>query len=236
MKTKQIIIGLTFFLISKLVTGQIIGFEQIEDSKVTPWNPKLTIEFQYVYHFGESEAESDLIIIFGLDKEYAQIKSGKWNENGQRWISHYENLTNVKIDGNLFYSDQTNGQFVTYDNGQEKPKGLKVYKPWSGLTENDEYEIGIKSYPIDDYFSGKFTQASKRVLSRDELKKMPKSDLKIMRNEIFARYGYKFKSGGEMDKYFKSQDWYSGQHDNVNDFLTELEKENIKLIRQIENE
>jgi hypothetical protein len=57
-----------------------------------------------------------------------------------------------------------------------------------------------------------------------------------MRNEIFARYGYKFKSGGEMDKYFKSQDWYSGQHDNVNDFLTELEKENIKLIRQIENE
>lgn len=223
-------------LISKLVTGQVIGFEQIDNSKVTPWNPKLTLEFQYVYHFGESEAESDLIIIFGLDKEYAQIKSGKWSKNGQQWISHYENLTNVRIDGNKFYSDQTNGQFVIYDNGQEKIKGLKVYKPWSGLTENNEYEIGIKSYSIDDYFNGKFTQASKRLLIRDELIKMTKSDLKIMRNEIFARYGYKFQSGGEMEKYFKSQDWYSGQHDNVNDFLTELEKENLKLIQQIENE
>jgi len=152
MKINQIIIALIFLVISKLVTGQVIGFEQIDESKVTPWNPKLTLEFQYVYHFGESEAESDLIIIFGLDKEYAQIKSGKWSENGQQWISHYENLTNVRIDGNKFYSDQTNGQFVIYDNGQEKIKGLKVYKPWSGLTENNEYEIGIKSYSIDEYF------------------------------------------------------------------------------------
>ena len=57
-----------------------------------------------------------------------------------------------------------------------------------------------------------------------------------MRNEIFARYHYKFRPGGAMDTYFKQQDWYSGQHDNVNDFLTELEKANIKLIRQIEKE
>ncbi|NLR95131.1 YARHG domain-containing protein [Flammeovirga sp. SR4] len=234
MKTKLLIFSLTFIFISKMVSGQVIGFEQIENSKVTPWNPKLIIEYQYVYHFGESEAESDLIITFGLDKEYAQIKSGKWSENGQRWISHYENLTNVRINGNKFYSDQTNGQFVIYNNGQEKIKGLKVYKSWSGLTENDEYEIGIKSYSIDDYFNGEFTQASKRLLSRNELLKIPKSDLKIMRNEIFARYGYKFKSGGKMERYFKSQDWYSGEHDNVNDFLTELEKENILLIKQVE--
>jgi len=236
MKTKQIIIGLTFILISRLVTGQIIGFEKTDDKKVVPWNPKLIVEYQYVYHFGDSEMESDFILLFGLDKYYGQIKSGTWSDDGKAWVWTYKNLTNIRIEKNKFYSDQTNGEFVIYDNGQEKIKGLKIYNTWSGLTENDEYEIGTKSYPIDDYFNGKFPQASKRLLSKDELMKMKKSDLKIMRNEIFARYGYKFKSGGEMEKYFKNQDWYSGQHDNLNDFLTDLEKENINLIQQIENE
>lgn len=55
-----------------------------------------------------------------------------------------------------------------------------------------------------------------------------------MRNEIFARYGYKFKTGGKMDSYFQQQDWYKKQHDNVNDFLTGIEQQNIKLIQQIE--
>lgn len=198
--------------------------------------PKFTIEYQYVYHFGYSEMESYFVLVFGLDKNYAQIKSGSWSDGGKAWIWYYENLTNVRIEGNKFYSNKTNGEFVIYDNGQEKLQGLKVYNSWSGLTENGEYEIGIKSYPITEYYSGKFTQSSLRLLSKDELIKISKSDLKIMRNEIFARYGYKFKTGGEMDLYFKSQNWYSGQHDNVNDFLTDLEKANTKLILQIENE
>lgn len=236
MKTKQLIIGLIFSLISGLVSGQIIGFEKIDDSKVSPWIPKLTIEYQYVYHFGDSEMESDFILLFGLDNYYGQIKSGMWSEDGKSWIWTYKNLTNIRIEKNKFYSDQTHGEFVIYDNGQEKIKGLKIYYSWSGLTEKGEYEIGTKSYPINDYFNGKFTQASKRLLTKDELIKMTKHDLKIMRNEILARYGYKFNPGGQMDNYFKKQGWYSGHHDNVNDFLTELEKENIKLIQQAENE
>jgi len=236
MKSKQTIIVLIFILISRLVTGQIIGFEKIDDKKVTPWIPKLTVEYQYVYHFGDSEMESDLILLFGIDNYYGQIKSGSWSDDGKSWIWTYKNLTNIRIENNKFYSDQTNGEFVIYDNGQEKIKGLKIYNSWSGLTENGEYEIGTKSYPIDDYYNGKYPQTSKRLLSKDELIEMTKHDLKIMRNEIFARYGYQFQAGGEMDNYFKKQNWYSGQHDNVNDFLTELEKENIKLIQQIENE
>lgn len=180
--------------------------------------------------------ESDFILFFGLDKNYAQIKSGSWSSDGKAWIWHYENLTNIRLEGSKFYSDKTNGEFVIYDNGQEEVKGLKVYNSWSGLTKTGEYEIGTKSYPITDYYSGKYTQASLRLLSKNELIKISKSDLKIMRNEIFARYGFKFKICGKMDSYFKSQDWYYGQHNNVNGFLTDLEKVNIKLIQQIENE
>ncbi len=235
MKTKLKIIGLTFILISHIANGQRIGFDEIDNSKVTPWIPKLTIEYQYVYHFGYSEMESDLILLFGIDMYYAQIKYTTWSDDGKSWVWQYENLTNVSIEGNKFSSDKTNGEFVIYDNGQTKIKGIKVFNSWSGLTEEGEYEIGIKSYSVANYFSGKYAQASLRKLSPDELRKMSNSDLKIMRNEIFARYGYIFKKGGKMDLYFKQQDWYSGQHENVVKFLTDLEKENIKLIQQVEN-
>lgn len=223
-------------MIPTLGIGQRIAFQEIDNSKVISWLPKLTIEYQYVYHFGDSEMESDFILLFGIDQYYAQIKSGTWSNDGKAWIWHYENLTNVRIEGNKFFSDKTNGEFVIYDNGQEKIKGLKVFNSWSGLAENGGYEIGTKSYSVTDYFSGKFTQASLRQLRAEELRKMSKSDLKLIRNEIFARYGFIFKSGGEMNLYFKKQDWYTAQHDNVDKFLTDLEKENIKLIQQIENE
>ena len=73
-----------------------------------------------------------------------------------------------------------------------------------------------------------------RRLTEKELCKMSKYELKIMRNEIFARYGYKFIEGGTMDKYFSHKDWYRGDYDNVDDFLTPIEKHNINLIQKCE--
>jgi hypothetical protein len=230
MKIKLIII---FTLIQIGLFGQS-SFDGIDTSLIKPWLPKIEIEYQAVYHFGDSEWESKLILICGLDKWYAQIVSGNWSGEGNQlaWINNYENLGNVRVDANKFYSDKTNGEFVLYDGNNGRIKGLKVYNSWIG---EDGQEIGYKSHSLQDNYSGKYTQASLRLLNRDELIKMSKTDLKIMRNEIFARYGYKFKPGGEMDKYFQSLDWYSGQHDNVDKFLTDLEKENIDQIQLIEN-
>ncbi|WP_340077386.1 YARHG domain-containing protein [Leptobacterium sp. I13] len=235
-KTQQVVISLIFILTSKLVLGQLMGFERINDSDVSPWIPKFTIEYQYVYHFGDSEAESDLILLFSNDKIYGQIKYGAWSDDGNSWVWTYENLTNVKVEGNKFYSDQTDGEFVIYDSGVEKINGLKIYDPWIEIGVNSAYEVGVKSYSIENYYNGLFTKASKRLLSKEELRTMTKSELKFMRNEIFARYGYIFNPGGEMDTYFNSQNWYSGQHYNVDNFLTDLERENIELIQLVEKE
>jgi len=217
------------------VSGQKIGIETINESKIKTWVPKFIFEYQAVYHFGDSEGESDLILILGMDKNYAQIKTGAWSEDGKSWIWRYENLQNVRIEGSKFYSDKTNGEFVLYSNNNKRIKGLKVHESWSPTTEKGEFEIGIKTGLINSNFLGKYPQASMRELSHEELNGMTKPDLQIMRNEIFARYGFIFKSGEKMDLYFQNQDWYNGQHDQVNAFLTNLEKENIKLIQQIEN-
>lgn len=211
------------------VFGQRIGFDEIDDSKVSRWLPEVTEEYQQIYHFGESEMESDFILLVTADKCYAQIKSGDFNDDATDWIWNYENLYNCRIEGNKFYSDKKNGEFVIYNNKQTLIYGLKIYDKQND--ENGGYEIGTKSGSVTNHYSGEYPQASIYLLRNDELSQMTKSELKIMRNEIFARYGYIFRPGGAMENYFKKQKWYKSQHSDVNDFLTGLEKENIKLIQ-----
>ena len=80
---------------------------------------------------------------------------------------------------------------------------------------------------------GRFPQASERFLTSNDVINLNKYQLKIMRNEIFARHGYIFKTP-EMKSYFSQQTWYHGQYDNVNSMLSDIEKRNIDLIKMYE--
>jgi len=57
-------------------------------------------------------------------------------------------------------------------------------------------------------------------------------DLDIMRNEIFASYGYRFK-GEKWQDYFGKKKWYRPRFDNVDDQLTEIDRHNIDLLLQV---
>jgi hypothetical protein len=54
-------------------------------------------------------------------------------------------------------------------------------------------------------------------------------ELKILRNEIFGRHDYIFKTS-DMKNYFSAQSWYRPGFDNVDDQLTDLERLNLQLI------
>lgn len=82
-------------------------------------------------------------------------------------------------------------------------------------------------------FVGKYLQASERLLTEADFKGLTKKDLQIMRNEIFARYGYQFKTK-EMRDYFKKQEGYTADFDDVQAFLDEVEKKNIEFIKKYE--
>ena len=56
-------------------------------------------------------------------------------------------------------------------------------------------------------------------------------DLDVMRNEIFADYGYKFKTE-QWQNFFGQLDWYKPKFDNVDAKLNAIEKANIQLILQ----
>lgn len=76
---------------------------------------------------------------------------------------------------------------------------------------------------------GKYPETSLRLLQSADLDNKSLYELKIMRNEIYARHGYIFNTD-EMKKYFLSQPWYSPKHSDVSNSLSNIERDNINMI------
>jgi YARHG domain len=58
-------------------------------------------------------------------------------------------------------------------------------------------------------------------------------DLRVLRNEIYARRGRVFKDA-ELQKYFIAQIWYQPNPDFKDEQLTEVESKNLAIIREAE--
>jgi hypothetical protein len=95
---------------------------------------------------------------------------------------------------------------------------VHVYKPNSNICQERMYK-----------------EVSQRVLPNKKLKEYSKRELRIMRNEIFAAYGYKFKSKDLRD-YFTATTWYEPKYDDVTTKLSQVERLNIAAIIKIERE
>ncbi|MBZ0201420.1 MAG: YARHG domain-containing protein [Ignavibacteria bacterium] len=108
----------------------------------------------------------------------------------------------------------------------QKKKDQEMQKNSEGSLSNSNNSAGSNSsiYP----------QASDKLLTSDDVSNLDAWELKIMRNEIYARHGYIFKTE-EMKSYFGSQKWYSPRYENVDDRLTDVEKKNIALIKRYES-
>lgn len=129
----------------------------------------------------------------------------------------------------FYYERSANGLIIykakkdEYGDWEKSDKLMTLTKiEWINHTKNQDLK-------------GKYPFASTEIMIESILANFDKKELRIMRNEIFARHGYIFKTA-EMKAYFESQNWYSGFYDNVNDKLTDIEKLNIQLIKKYENE
>ncbi len=56
-----------------------------------------------------------------------------------------------------------------------------------------------------------------------------------MRNEVFARHGHRFKSPS-LAQHFEQQSWYAGEVDDASSLLSDIERKNVALIRQVERQ
>ena len=111
-------------------------------------------------------------------------------------------------------------------NDRHKVTG-EVKKTYYFFDQNG-YKIIDPKYSI----SRLFPCASTEVLREGKLLRYSIEQLDVMRNEIFADYGYRF-STDKWREYFENKFWYEASYDNVNEFLTEIEKYNINLILKV---
>ncbi len=83
--------------------------------------------------------------------------------------------------------------------------------------------------------TGRWAFTSRRLVNAGMMSMYDKNMLRIIRNEIFARYGLRFKND-DLKRYFSAQAWYHPTCDAVNEItLTPIEQMNVKIIRCLEN-
>lgn len=92
----------------------------------------------------------------------------------------------------------------------------------------------VFSFAQDTEGPGQFPFTSVRLVTKEDIQDKSASELKIMRNEIFARHGHTFK-GADMIAHFTAQPWYKATVADATSRLTETEKKNAEFIRKWED-
>ncbi len=81
---------------------------------------------------------------------------------------------------------------------------------------------------------GRWPITNQKIVMERYLLRYTKSMLRLMRNEIYARHGYKFVSV-DLSDYFSKTSWYHPGTDNSKIKLSPLEQLNVNIIRKIED-
>lgn len=113
------------------------------------------------------------------------------------------------------------------------------------FNDYDSNDYASDDYASDDYDMDEeeeeeeyiFPESDSRLLKKSELKNCSAEELRLGRNEIYARYGRKFQDA-ELQKYFDSMSWYTGfiePEDFDESVLNKYEKKNLKIIKKYEN-
>jgi hypothetical protein len=74
-----------------------------------------------------------------------------------------------------------------------------------------------------------------RNLNKSDLSGLTSRELTYLRNSIYAKHGYVFKSD-ELDRYFSQFSWYHRDYSVTDDILNSTERANTKLIREYQKE
>lgn len=117
----------------------------------------------------------------------------------------------------------------------------KTYVNWEKSLEHREeveYDEGITEEWIVQEFATATDKiyklnASNTLLRKSDVENLKKGDLTIIRNTIYARHGYSFKNR-PLRVFFDAQNWYIPVHTDIRDDFTDIEKSNIKLLLNYE--
>lgn len=168
-------------------------------------DPSQAIQLAGLYEKG-GENPKAATIYFSLSTFY-------WNKKNYEYAEKYVDLTLKNV------PDHEDAQKLKKDvslilvlKGKEKPPAPKK----KAVSRDDPMLI-----------------PSGKRLSKGDLSGKDNKALRLMRNEIFARYGREFRSE-DLNLYFTKQSWYKINPDYSDDLLNAIDRHNILLIREAE--
>jgi len=192
------------------------------------------------YFFGDRQ------VVAVFEGSSITVSVGTWKSNGNKnsvdIMFEYTKSTKPAPDAKLNYPVNAEGSYdkyvAAYTKEDGKPKTLDIsvegetcaeYKPHCYMNADEVIEETLRNKGKRQYVF-----ASNRIISESELQKYSAQELRIMRNEIYASYGYIFKDQN-LKSYFQNRGFY-GKLTAVDAFLTDTEKKNINTIKQVEKQ
>ena len=128
--------------------------------------------------------------------------------------------------------NQYDGEFRFKLGPEEPPTLVGLWTPYDKKFATKEFTATKRKFRYNPK-AGQYPQSSTKVLKPTDVANMRQEELRIMRNEMYARHGYSFKLK-DMRQHFDSQDWYMPMSTDVSTQLTEIEKKNHDLIKRYE--
>lgn len=161
--------------------------------------------------------------------------------------SYYVLIDGVYSSGSSGNSPEVIAKFNNYKSQYDSVKGkVDLLNSESAISYTDfitiftdsnnysdiNYSTEVSTEKDPDYI---LPDCDSRYYSQEELEALSAEQLKLARNEIYARHGYIFHTG-DTKNYFDSKSWYRGTVTEVtDDMLNEYEIANRDLIISIEN-
>lgn len=119
--------------------------------------------------------------------------------------------------------------------------GIRDYFNWRDWYKVAKDQKAVKLNKIEQqnvdllaaYEAKQREKLSTELITDDTLGALFAEDLRVLRNEVYARHGRVFKDAA-LQKYFESQAWYKPNPDFKDDQLNEIEAQNLAKIKEAE--
>lgn len=175
-------------------------------------------------------------------------------------FSDYADSHNISIDD----EDSAENEFIPETGGTDSTQtdssqnNSSVYDNDSAASDDtndyDDYDYSDDDYDTDDYDTDDydtddydaeeedsdqyvFPESDTRKLTKTDMEGLSKTELRIGRNEIYARHGRRF-TDQTLQEYFDGMDWYVGTIDpddfDETQYLSKLERRNANFIKKYE--
>lgn len=194
-------------------------------------------------------SEEKPVVISAMFPESGRI-SGRQKETLDAANAYVKKFaTFVKKDGDIALYQTKGGKYIMVTEksgvtgifmGDKTALGIndEVQKPAAGEAAEEDEAFQPDNHPANAGTGGGSLAAlestvSARKLTYNDISPLNKAQLRLLRNTIYARHGYIFKSD-DLKNHFSKCSWYSPRHADVTGMLSGVEKYNVQFIKKYE--